>query len=193
MELDIANAALELSVRFPADASDEALAIFVKTHTELTNRINEQRRKLNETVIKVVDSALDSFSDNSDGCYGATSFMRRTIKNQDTPWVNLLGCSYGTFRMVRYNVTQEYYAQRYPGEYFAIVYSDLHTVANGNAYLAGVRSHLRDIYKAADATEVSNIEAFIATYLTHDDRYNSIVQAAQIERQNGNFQYVIWR
>ena len=56
MELDIANAALELSVRFPADASDEALAIFVKTHTELTNRINEQRRKLNETVIKVVDS-----------------------------------------------------------------------------------------------------------------------------------------
>ena len=193
MELDIANAALELSVRFPADASDEALAIFVKTHTELTNRINEQRRKLNETVIKVVDSALDSFNDSSDGCYGATSFMRRTIKNQDTPWVNLLGCSNGTIHMVRYDITEAYFNQRHPGEYFAIVHSDLHNVVRGNEYLAGVRSHLRDIYKASGSTVVNDIEAFIAVYLTPSEHHNPTVRAALIERGKRNYQYVIWQ
>ena len=200
MELDVANAALELSVRFPADASDEATAIFLKTHCELTNNINEHKQKINEhkqkvseALIKVVDNALNSFNSTNNGCYGAASFMRRTIKNQDTPWVNLVGSSNGTVRMVRYDVTESYFNQRHPDELFAIVYSDLHNVARGNEYLAGVRNRLRDIYKASGSTAISDIEAFIAVYLTHDARYNPSVRAALVQRENRNYQYVIWQ
>ena len=200
MELDVANAALELSVRFPADASDEATAIFLKTHCELTNNINEHKQKINEhkqkvseALIKVVDNALDSFNSTNNGCYGAASFMRRTIKNQDTPWVNLVGSSNGTVRMVRYDVTEAYFNHLHPGEPFAIVYSDMHSVARGNEYLAGVRAHLRDIYKASGSTAINDIEAFIAVYLTHDARYNPSVRAALVQRENRNYQYVIWQ
>ena len=202
MELDIANAALGLCKRFPAPANGETAATFEDTHTSLVNSIVECKQKLSDCIVEceqklsdciisVVDNTFDSLQANS-GCYGATSFMRQTIKNQDIPWVHLVGGTNGTVRMVRYELTQAYICQRYSGEPFAFVHTNMHDVANGKDYLANARSHLREIYKASDSTAVNDIEAFIAAYLTHDDRFIPSVRAALIEGKR-NYQYVIWQ
>ena len=200
MELDIANAALELSVRFPAVASDEALAIFVKTHTELTNRINEQRRKLhdmqskiNNTVIRVVDNTLDAIPDAVTGVYGSSKYTKFSICKDETPWLNLAAATNGTSFMVRYETTRAYYDQRFPDGSLALTFSDLHTVVGSKEYLSSVRWYLRDICKTAGSALTNDLESFVATYLSPDERYLPAVRAAFVEHEGQYFAYVVWQ
>ena len=199
MEIDIIKAAFEIKKHLaaavpsePMPAESERIELLEKMES-LKAEINKAMVGINKAMVGIIDRTLDPIPNGAAGVYGASKYTKFRICKDSTPWMNLSSATDGTTFMIRYETTRRYYDQRFPDEPIALTFSDMHTVFGPKEYLASVRRCLRDICKAADSDLTNDLESFIATYLSHDDRYLPAVRAAFIEREGRYFAYVIWK